>query len=472
MIDRGKTICGARLGLLFLGFACLASWAGPAAIPANYDESKAGSFTLVDPLILKNGQTVTTTNDWFDLRRPEILGLYNGYIFGRSPDWRNILDHKREMDPDALGGKALRKQVDLEFYNYGPRNPTNDQPVTNLTLHVLLYTPAGTRKPVATFLCLSFLPNYREVDDTNVFVYPVWNNKTDREAMPTNVVRGDAAQGWPVAKILARGYGIAMVDYEDIEPDLADGTGWKYGVRSLYLQSGQTNFDADGWGAISAWAWGVSRVMDYLQTDREVDGTRVILLGHSRLGKVALWAGAQDTRFAMVIANCSGQMGAALSHRDYGETLTSMCGKFPWWFCPNFLDYSNDVSDLPVDSQMLLSLIAPRPLFLNAGSEDRWGDPRGVYEAAIAATPVYHLFGEEGVITNLPPDALTNNDSGSLLDSATLESYGPPPLNKPIMHDLGFNMHDGGHAILPSDWDVFLDFADKFLPAPPPPPAQ
>ncbi len=467
----GKKVCGACVALLSLAFALVAAPTPRATTPANYDESKVGAFTLPDPLILKNGGTVTTTNDWFDLRRPEILALYKGYIFGHSPDWRNMLDHKREMDPQALGGKAVRKQVDLEFYNYGPRNPTNDQPVTNLTLHVLLYTPANTRKPVATFLCLSFLPNYREVDDTNVFVYPVWNKKTDRAAMPTNIVRGDPGQGWPVEQILARGYGIAMVDYEDIEPDLPDGTGWKYGVRSLYLEPRQTNFDADGWGAISAWAWGASRVMDYLQTDREVDGNRIILLGHSRLGKAALWAGAQDMRFAMVIANCSGQMGAALSHRNYGETVTSMCSSFPWWFCPNFLDYSNDVNDLPVDSHMLLSLIAPRPLLLNAASEDRWGDPRGVYEAAIAATPVYHLFGEEGIVS-LPPDALTNNDSGSLLDSATLESYGPPPLDKPIMHDLGFNMHAGGHAILPSDWDVFLAFADKFLPAPPPPPPQ
>ena len=360
-------------------------WSSPPArpVPTNYDESKAGSFTLPDPLVMKSGNTATSTNDWKDLRRDEIIKLYSGYIYGSSPSWRNVLDHKVEMDPQALGGNVVRKQIDLEFYNYGPR--TNDQTVTNLTLHVLLYTPANTR-PVATFLCLSPYPNYREVPDPNVLVYPVWDKKTDLSAMPTNIVRGDAPDAWPIQKILARGYGVAMVDYEDFEPDLPDHSGWKYGVRSLYLQPGTTNFDPNAWGAISAWAWGATRVMDYLQTDKEVDKSRIILVGHSQLGKTALWAGAQDTRFAMVIASCSGKMGASLARRDYGETVNDMCKHFPYWFCGNFIDYSNDISDLPVDTHMLLSLIAPRPLFLSNGSEDRWGDPRGEFEAAIAAT--------------------------------------------------------------------------------------
>jgi len=462
-MNTNKSNYCARYGLLCLALAVI--FTACAAHAVNYDESKVGTYTLPDPLIMKSGDTATTTNDWMDLRRNEILQLYKGYIYGSGPDWRNMLDHKREMDPQALGGTAVRKQIDLEFYNYGPR--TNDETVTNLTFHVLLYTPANNRKPVATFLCLSFSPNYREVSDPHVLVYPVWDKKTDILAMPTNIVRGDAEDAWPVQKILARGYGIAMVDYEDFEPDLPDGSGSQHGVRSLYLQPGITNLDPNAWGAISAWAWGASRVMDYLKTDKEVDANRIILLGHSRLGKTALWAGAQDTRFAMVIASCSGEMGASLARRDYGETVTTMCKSFPYWFCGNFLDYSNDISDLPVDTHMLLSLIAPRPLFLNNGSEDRWGDPRGEYEAAIAATPVYHLFGEQGVVTNLPPDVLTNSmaGSGSLLDSKTLESYPPPPPDKPIMNNLGFRTHTGGHATLPSDWDVFLDFADKYLPA-------
>lgn len=451
-----------RHGLLCCVFAFI--FATIAVQAVNYDESKAGTYTLPDPLVMKSGDPVTATNDWMDLRRQEILQGFGGYIFGTGPDWRNMLAHKQEMDPQALGGTAVRKQVDLEFYNYGPR--TNDETVTNLTFHVLLYTPANHRNPVPVFLCLSFLPNYRDVDDPNVLVYPVWNHKTDVLAMPTNIVRGDTMQEWPVAKILARGYGIAFVDYDDFEPDLADDSGWQYGVRSLYLQPGVTNFEPNAWGAISTWAWGAIRVMDYFQSDREVDSSRVILVGQSSLGRTALWAAAEDTRFAGVIACSSGKTGASLAHRDFGESIADLCAKVPYQYCANFLDYSNDVDDMTVDANMLISLIAPRPLFLSTGSDDRWDDPRGEFEAAVAASPAYRLFGEQGVITNFPPDVATNySSSGSLLTSSVLESYATPPVNKPIMGNLGYQMHAGGPEILPSDWDVFLNFADKYLPA-------
>lgn len=453
-MSKGKTIHTAPayfvFAILFSGFIAHAE--------PNYDESKAGAFTLPDPLIMNNGSPVLTTNDWKDLRRPEILKLYENYIYGGGPHWRNMIDHMRENNSHALGGKALRKQVDLEFYNYN--NRTNNDPTNDLKLHVLIYTPANTRKPVPVFLCLSFTGNYSDIDDTNVIVYPVWNAKTDTLALPTNIDRG-TSHNWKIEEALARGYGVAILDYNDIEPDLADGTGWKYGVRSLYLQPGETNTDGNAWGAISAWAWGASRVMDYLETDKEVDASRVIMFGHSRLGKAALWAGAEDQRFAMVIASCSGEMGASLSRRDYGETVTTMCKSFPYWFCPNFLDYSGNISAMPVDSHMLISLIAPRPLFLSTGSEDRWGDPRGEWEAAIAAAPVYQLFGKQGVVTNLPPGVLTNgNGSGSLLKSEVLETYPMPPPDAPIMRDVGFQTHTGKHDVLPEDWDRFLDFAD------------
>jgi hypothetical protein len=439
-------------------------FAAMAAQAVNYDESKAGTFTLPDSLVMKSGDPVVATNLWNDMRRPEILQGFSGYVFGDGPHWRNILDHKREMDPHALWGTAVRKQIDLEFYNYGPR--TNDQMVTNLTFHVLLYTPARMRKPVPVFLCLSALPNYRDVDDSNVLVYPVWNHKTDVAAMPADIVRGDDMQEWPVAKILARGYGIAFINNDDIEPDLADGSGWQYGVRSLYLQPGVTNFEANAWGASSAWAWGALRVMDYFETDKEVDATRVIVVGKSTLGRTALWAAAEDTRFAGVIACSSGKTGASLARRDFGQPFSDLCTKVPYQYCANFVDYSNDVSDLPVDAHMLLALIAPRPAFLSTGSDDRWDDPRGEFEAAVAASPAYRLFGEQGVITNYPPDVATNySSSGTLLSSKVLESYTPPPVDQPILNSLGFQMHTGGSAILPSDWDVFMNFADKNLPA-------
>lgn len=440
-----------------LAWLAVALWfCGSAALAVNYDELKVGSFTLPDPLIQMDGTPVLTTNDWIKLRRPEILGLYQGYIFGSGAKWRNMIDRMSDVDGHALGGLAVRKQINLEFYNYN--NHTNYAPTNNLVVHVLLYTPAAATNPVPTFLCLQFSGNYSVIDDTNIVIYPVWNHKTDTLAMPTNVVRG-VSHNWKIRETLERGYGIAIVDYDDIEPDLADGTGWRYGVRSLYMKPDENNLAPDEWGAISAWAWGASRVMDYLVTDKDVDARRVIVTGHSRLGKTALWAGAQDTRFAMVIASCSGEMGAALARRDYGEAVATMCGSFPYQFCQNFISYSNRIGEMPVDSHMMISLIAPRPLYLSTGSLDQWGDPRGEFEATIAASPVYRLFGEEGVVTNLPPDCGTNG-SGSILNSGTLESYPPPPPDVPIMRDIGFQIHTGKHDVLPEDWDRFLDFAD------------
>jgi hypothetical protein len=430
-----------RLSSFFLAVVCIVCIFGSAKA-TNYDESKVGTFTLPDPLVMQGGTPVLTTNDWLNWRRPEILKLYQDDIFGHSPARPGMIVRLRDVDVHALGGKAVRKQLDLELHG--------DFSTNTVVLHVLLYTPAAAPKPVPTFLCLSFSGNYAVVDDTNVFVYPVWDRKTRTLAMPTNVVRG-SSHSWKIRETLARGYGVAVVDYNDIEPDLSGG--WKYGVRALYMKPGETNFAPDAWGAISAWAWGASRIMDYLQIDRDVDPDRVILLGHSRLGKTALWAGAQDTRFAMVIASCSGEMGASLSRRDYGETVTSMSKGLAYQFCKNFLQYSNNIGNMPVDSHMMISLIAPRPLYLNTGSLDLWGDPRGEFEAAIAAAPVYELFGEQSLVTDLPPGK-------ALLQSDILEAFTPPPLDVPIMHDIGYQTHTGKHDVLPEDWERFLDFAD------------
>lgn len=396
---------------------------------ANYDESKVGTYTLPDPLKLENGKPVTSSTIWLHKRRSEILKLYEEDIYGRSPTdippmKFNVLDINRR----ALDGEAIRKQVEISFPGH-----------TNPVFHVLLYTPANANGPVPTFLCLSFSGNEKVTSDPGVYVNEVWDPRRDVAYMPTNVTRG-TSHSWKIPETLARGYGIAVIYYCDIEPDLADGSGWRYGVRSLFLKAGQTEVAPDAWGAIGAWAWGVSRVMDYLETDKEVDTRHVIMLGQSRLGKTALWAGAQDPRFCMVIASCSGEMGASLARRDFGETVTSMARSFPYQFCRNFLNYSNRISEMPVDTHMLLSLIAPRPLYLSTASLDLWGDPHGEFLAAQAATPVYKLFGLQG-----------------------LDSEEFPPLDKAIMHDIGFSCHTGKHDILPGDWDRFLDFTDLHL---------
>ena len=421
------------------------------AAATNYDEAKVGDYQLPDPLVCNDGSRVTNAETWFAKRRPEILEAYRAEIFGRSPDaGTNVTFNVWETSSNALGGTAVRKQIEINF------SGTPDGPVA----HLLLYTPAGkTAAPI--FLCLQFNGNYTVNDDPAIAIFPGWSGKAGALAMPKNPVRGQFANNWKISETLARGYGIAIVDYREIEPDLAGGAGFKYGVHKNFPPPAAADYSgtgfqpvssrktethglearatsaADGWGAIGAWAWGMSRALDYLATDKDVDARRVILFGHSRLGKTALWAGAQDTRFAAVIANCSGEMGASLSRRDYGETVDDVAKSFPYWMAGNFQKYAGHWNDLPVDSHFLIALIAPRPLFLNTGSEDRWADPRGEFLAARAATPVYELLGETGI---------SENDF--------------PPLDHALQHDIGFNCHTGKHDVLPSDWDNFLNFAD------------
>jgi len=392
------------------------------AFATNYDEAKVGNYVLPDPLVCTDGSRVTNSETWFTKRRPEILELYRENIFGHSPAaGTNVTFNVWEISTNALGGTATRKQIEINFSGT-PAGPF---------AHMLLYTPAG-KISTPTFLCLQFNGNYTVIDDPAIAIFPVWSWKTRALAMPKNPERGAAAQNWKIAETLARGYGIALIYYQDIEPDLPGGVGAKFGVRKNFPPP-----STNDWGAISAWAWGASRALDYLQTDKDVDAQRVILFGHSRLGKTVLWAGAQDTRFAAIIANCSGEMGASLSRRNYGETVGDVAKHFPYWMAGNFQQFSNHWNNLPLDSHFLISLIAPRPLFLNTGSEDRWGDPHGEFLAARAATPVYELLGKTGISeTNFPP------------------------LDRTLLHDIGFNCHTGKHDVLPTDWDNFLNFAD------------
>jgi hypothetical protein len=413
-----KTIFQIQFTLIFAAVV-LASFSIQAT---NYDEAKVGDYALPDPLVCQDGSPVTNAETWFAKRRPEILQLYRDEIFGRSPVRpTNMTFNVWEISTNALGGTAIRKQIEINF------SGTSKGPFA----HLLLYTPAG-KISVPTFLCLQFNGNYTVNDDPAIAIFPVWNGKTGGVAMPKNAVRGEFSRNWKIPETLARGYGIAFIDYNEIEPDLPHGAGEQFGVRKNFPEP-KTN----DWGVISAWAWGASCALDYLVTDKNVDVQHVILFGHSRLGKTVLWAGAQDTRFAAVIANCSGEMGASLARRDYGETVDDIVKHFPYWMAGNFKKFAGHWNDLPVDTHFMISLIAPRPLFLNTGSEDRWGDPHGEFLAARAATPVYQLLGKTGL--------------------AATEF---PPLDHVILGDISFNCHTGIHDVLPSDWDGFLDFAD------------
>jgi hypothetical protein len=393
----------------------------------NYEESKVGAYTLPDLLVFNNGKRVQSKRDW-KRRRQEILELFEANVFGHSPaPPKNIKFEIFDVDNNALGGKAIRKQVTIYF------SPKKDGPKADL----LVYIPAGTRQPVPMILTLNFSGNQSVINDPAIKLPPIWDRKTHARKQATEESRGRDTE-FDVEKILARGYGFATFCYQDIEPDFQGG--YVHGIRPLFFRSGQNEPAPDDWGAIGAWAFGLSRAMDYLEKDKDVNPKRIAIMGHSRLGKTALWAGAMDSRFAMVISSCSGEGGASLARRHYGETITNLVESFPYWFSANFQRYAGHVDQLPVDAHELIALIAPRPVYVTGAEEDRWADPKGEFLACVAAGPVYRLLGAQDLGTNEMP-----------------------PFNQPIMHTLAFHIRTGKHAVTGFDWDQFLAFADMHL---------
>jgi hypothetical protein len=393
-----------------------------AGIPVNYDESLVGDYTLPDPLQLANGKKVRDAGTWYGQRRPEIVRLFEANQFGRSPEPPAHLTYDTfDTGTPAFDGKALRKQTTVYF--------SGDK--TGPKMDLLVYLPAKTQGPSPLLLNISFSANSTTIDDPGVKEGEVWNG--DHRRVPAK--QGRAFGKIDVLPLLEAGFGFATVYYGDIEPDF-DG-GLPCGVRALYLKPGQTQPAPDEWGAIAAWSWGLSRALDYLETDPKIDGKRVAIFGVSRLGKTVLWTGARDTRFAAVIASCSGEGGAALSRRNYGETIAHLTApsRFPYQFCANYGKFAKHVDQFPVDANMLIALMAPRPLLLQTGDTDYWSDPKGEFLAARAADPVYALFGKQGLETNEWPPA------GTL-----------------VLHNLAYYMHSGGHGTLPADWKVFLQF--------------
>ena len=399
-----------------------------ANIPANFKEALVGTYTLPDPLVLANGTPVRDAKTWNQKRRPEIVRLFEENQYGRSPARPTGMSFDVfDKGTPAFDGKAIRRQVTIHF--------TADRKAD-----LLLYLPADARKPVPVLLNISFTANSAAVDDPGVKPGEVWGRDKKRVPAP----KGGLGR-LNVLPLIEAGFGAATIYYGDIEPDFNGGL--PYSVRASYLKPGQTEFAPDEWGAIGAWAWGMSRAMDYLETDKGVDPKRVAILGVSRLGKTVLWAGAQDTRFAAVIDSCSGEGGAALSRRNYGETIAHLTApsRYPYWFCTNYQKFAQHVDQFPVDSHMLIALIAPRPVLLQTGDVDGWADPKGEFLAEVAAGPVYRLLGKQGLDTDQWPKA-----------------------GEPILHTLGYYMHDGGHGILPPDWNVFVRFLKMHLAEPRP----
>ncbi|GAB3690123.1 acetylxylan esterase [Spirosoma flavus] len=398
----------------------------------NYDEAKVGTYTLPDPLTSKDGKAVKTKSAWTS-RRAELLELFAANVYGHTPKQKVKLRFETtSVNESALNGLAIRKLVSIFFVDY-PQIPSVD---------VALYLPKN-KKSVPVFLGLNFSGNHAATTETDVPITTRWVYNAIGEVSVNNKAteksRGTQAASWQIEAIVKRGYGLATFYYGDIEPDHPKG--WQGHIRSVLDSPSETiPSPSNNWGAIGAWAWGLCRVMDYLQTEPAIDNKRVILIGHSRLGKAALWAGAQDERFAAVISNESGEGGAALSRRWYGETVERINKSFPHWFNAQYKTYNKRVADLPVDQHELLALIAPRPLYVASAEEDRWSDPRGEFLGAMHTEPVYKLFGKTGLGTDTFP-----------------------AVNQPIGQTVRYHIRTGKHDVTAYDWEQYLKFADELL---------
>jgi len=400
--------------LIFITFLTPASGQGWEADPAvverlsksrsefNYYESKVPKYVLPNVLANSKGAEIAKPKEWTRVRRGEVLEMFRKNVFGRIPatPYSKTFTVVNE-DRNAMGGAATLKQIDILINSEGKE----------LKIRLTMFVPNNVKKPVPMFLLID-----------------------NRGPANTDPTRQTKSEFWPAEDVVARGYGIAVFYNSDVDPDNFDD--FKNGIHGV-LDRGERK--PDSWGTLAAWAWGASRCMDYFETDKDVDKKKVAVLGHSRGGKTALWAGAEDQRFSLVISNESGAGGAALARRRLGETVARINTSFPHWFCLNYRKYNNNEDAMPFDMHMLLGLIAPRALYVACADEDLWGDPKGSYISLLNALPVYNLLKTKSVLPEIMP-----------------------LLNTPVTGGkVGFHVRDGGHNLLLKDWNLYMDFANQ-----------
>jgi hypothetical protein len=395
---------------------------------ANYDEAAIKPYQLPELLLAKDGEKIKTITAWENLRRPEIMHLFKDQVYGYLPKktLNSTAIRLLEESQSALDGKAIRKQVQLIFKNQGH----------TVTVNVLCYFPKNIENP-HVFIGYNFYGNQTTTNDPNVMLTHSWirNNETMgiSENRATEFSRGKREHRWAIEKMIDKGFGLATIYYGDVDPDKND---LSDGIHPLFYGKNQEKPAKNEWGSISAWAWGYSRVLDYLKSDSLTAQSKFIVFGHSRLGKTALWAGATDPRFDLVISNNSGCGGAALSRRKIGETLARINTSFPHWFNGNFKQYNENESALPIDQHMLIALMAPRPVYVASAKEDKWADPKGEYLSAFHASPAFKLYGMPG-----------------------LSDEGLPEVNSPVHTRIGYHIRTGVHDVTEYDWEQYMTFA-------------
>jgi dienelactone hydrolase len=358
---------------------------------------------LPDPLVTGKGDAVTTTTRWRDERRPEILELFRKHVYGRNPVGKpdNLRFETTKTDPNAMDGMATLKRIDIHYAGPGGEGK----------MELIVFIPNKAARPVPGFL---FICN--------------------RGLEHMDPARANKSPFWPAERIVERGYVAAVFHNSEVAPDQPKM--FHLGVHGIFEEK-QSGRAPDAWGTIAAWAWGASRAMDYFETDRDIDAKRIAVVGHSRGGKAALWCGAQDERFALVVSNSSGCTGAALARRKIGERIADINKRFPHWLCANYKKFNGKEDDLPVDQHQLIALMAPRPVYVSSASQDAWADPMGEFLSCVHAGPVYQLHGLKGVGTDDFPKAGQPLHAGHI----------------------GYHLRDGKHDLTEYDWDRFMDFA-------------
>jgi len=424
-------LCGRPV---FFCFALILLYTYSAMSQTNYDEEKVPEYQLPDVLVTHDGQKVSDKEQWENLRRPEIMELFSKEMFGVVPDVEVDFDFEvTKHIAGVLDGMADLKEIDLIFSNSNGKE----------TASLLLFLPSGADGPVPLFLGLNFFGNHTIHPHPEISISKNYTRNNpqfyiyDHQADETS--RGVRSNRWPVEYILQNGYGLGVIYYGDLDPDFDDG--YQNGLHPLFYQEGQNRPTEEEWGSIGVWAWGMSRAMDYLEKDSEVAADKVIVFGHSRLGKTSLWAGAQDERFAAVISNNSGCGGAAISRRRYGETVEVINTSFPHWFADSFHKYNDKEDELPFDQHMLIALMAPRPVYIASAEQDRWADPKGEYLSGFHAGPVYQLYGK-----------------------MTPSSEEQPPVNQPLFTEsISYHIRTGAHDVTRFDWVQYIQFANEYV---------